>query len=80
MPNFSDIELDFISAADGGEVDIESNFDMSEISKEALQKALQKVKIHLKNLGRGSKDEGWIRARNDYEQIQSFINSALKNC
>lgn len=79
MPRFSETEEDFISAADGGETDIGDNYNMDDISKDALQKALQKVKMHLKNLGKGSSDPGWDRARKEYEQIQSVINSALKN-
>lgn len=79
MPNFSEIEEDFIAAADGCEVNIGDNYNIDQISKDALKKALQKVNIHLKNLGKGSSDPGWGRVRMEYEQIQATINSALKN-
>lgn len=77
MSDFSSEEIEFIAAAEGGG-DTLIKSTVEHMPKHVLKLALTRVKLGIKNLGKGSKDPEWERAKDEYQRTQTLIENALK--
>lgn len=78
MSDFSSEEITLFieTAAGGGDTLIESTVE--HMPMHVLKIALTRVKLGIKNLGKGSKDPEWKRAKDEYQRTQTLIENALK--
>lgn len=76
------LDSDFITSVEIGNVNIESDYDLNDISKSALKTAKERVNSILRDLERGKKNEKkdkseWDVAIKEYNAILKAIQKHL---